>query len=237
MTDRNQLIGAELSRWIHGTEIARGTVDRFGTTLVVTADTIRGESVFTLLRGFGIGDGAGVSVDLQGGTVADLAGALIAAATEPGTEQPAAIEPDPVQEALKAMGFEEWHTGGGCMAQALFLSNGVHILCTEDGGTELPSKDGWTLGVYDEGENCAGISFEPADFPNFEAALVAAIAKAQELEKLPRLWFVAVIGTLYGLDAEGNHVCPSNDHVQTFTNEEKQAHKLPDGCHWVEFTS
>lgn len=65
MTDN---ITAALEEWIDGRVIARRVVDEYGSQVVVT----QGDAGFSLFRGFALGDGAGVSVDLQDASLATL---------------------------------------------------------------------------------------------------------------------------------------------------------------------
>lgn len=59
----NLKVKAELTKWIgHSRIVDRRVVDKFGTELVILQND--GE-YYTLLRGFTIGDGAGVSVDVN----------------------------------------------------------------------------------------------------------------------------------------------------------------------------
>lgn len=94
-------------------------------------------------------------------------------------------KPSAIQAALKAAGFAEWHTGGGCMALALRLNDAVHILATDCGGADLPTDSSWFFGVYDDAEHCEGINYGPPEHPGFSAALKLAIAKAEELAGAP----------------------------------------------------
>lgn len=56
-----QFIAAALANWISGDVIARRTVDEYGTEIVITKDA----DGYSVLRAFGIGEVAHVSVDLQ----------------------------------------------------------------------------------------------------------------------------------------------------------------------------
>jgi hypothetical protein len=67
-------IEAELAKWIEGKVVARKTGD-YGATIVVTAL----EDGYTVLRAFSIGDGAGVSMDLQHATADEVFNYLLMA--------------------------------------------------------------------------------------------------------------------------------------------------------------
>jgi hypothetical protein len=56
-------IEAELKNWIDG-EVVTRRADQYGTTIVVT----KSPDGYTVIRAFTIGDGAGVSLDLQNAT-------------------------------------------------------------------------------------------------------------------------------------------------------------------------
>ncbi len=56
-----EAINKELDGWIEGDVIARREVDDFGTLVAVT----KGKAGYRVIRAFGLGDGAGVSVDVQ----------------------------------------------------------------------------------------------------------------------------------------------------------------------------
>lgn len=69
---------------------------------------------------------------------------------------------DPVY-LLDDLGFSEYHTGGGCMAYALFDSDRRHILVTETDGSSLPEYLGdSTIGLYD-GEGDEARVYHPAE--------------------------------------------------------------------------
>jgi hypothetical protein len=56
---------------------------------------------------------------------------------------------DPVS-LLDDYGFTPWHSGGGCMAYALFLPDDSHLLVTDEEGSNLPKRMGEALvGLYD----------------------------------------------------------------------------------------
>jgi hypothetical protein len=56
---------------------------------------------------------------------------------------------DPVR-LLDDYGFISWHSGGGCMAYALFLPDDSHVLVTDDDGANLPKRMGEAMvGRYD----------------------------------------------------------------------------------------
>lgn len=55
-------------------------------------------------------------------------------------------------EKLKAQGFTEWNSGGGCTALRKDLENGAYVLVT-DAGAGMPSGRGpFIVGYYVEGE-------------------------------------------------------------------------------------
>jgi hypothetical protein len=68
MNEPNMKVKAELSQWIDERPILdRRVVDKFGTEIVIVKsreDSIK-QSRYDILRGFALGDGAGVSVDEQ----------------------------------------------------------------------------------------------------------------------------------------------------------------------------
>lgn len=68
----NDKVESELAGWISGEEIVRHT-DAHGTVRVVT----RGPNGYSLLRGFPMGEGAGISADLQDVTAERLIGRLL----------------------------------------------------------------------------------------------------------------------------------------------------------------
>ena len=51
-------------------------------------------------------------------------------------------------------GFEEYHTGGGCMAYRKVLPGGRYLLLTDEGGCDIPETreeaDEAVLGLYSE---------------------------------------------------------------------------------------
>lgn len=49
---------------------------------------------------------------------------------------------------LEALGFEEIHTGGGCMAWLRTLPNGWDVVATGDDGMAAPEPSGWLIGTY-----------------------------------------------------------------------------------------
>jgi len=56
---------------------------------------------------------------------------------------------DPVS-LLDDYGFTSWHSGGGCMAYALFLPDDTHVLVTDEDGSNLPMRMGEAMvGLYD----------------------------------------------------------------------------------------
>jgi len=60
---------------------------------------------------------------------------------------------DPVN-LLDDYGFTPWHSGGGCMAYALFLPDDSHVLVTDEEGSNLPKRMGEALvGRYDSEGN------------------------------------------------------------------------------------
>lgn len=67
-TPHIEAINAEMDSWISGRTISRQTVDQFGTVIAVT----EGKAGYRVLRAFGLGDGAGVSVDLQTDNIEDV---------------------------------------------------------------------------------------------------------------------------------------------------------------------
>lgn len=51
---------------------------------------------------------------------------------------------------LDDYGFTPWHSGGGCMAYALFLPDDSHLLVTDEEGSNLPKRMGEAMvGLYD----------------------------------------------------------------------------------------
>jgi hypothetical protein len=65
----NMKVKAELSKWIEGDHriYDRRVVDQFGTEIVILETepaSKTGEARFRVLRGFALGEGAGVSVDV-----------------------------------------------------------------------------------------------------------------------------------------------------------------------------
>ena len=70
----NEKVTAALASWIdgYGDVIARRIVDKFGTEIVITKDDARDGGCLSVLRGFAIGEGAGVSVDLQDAAAIDV---------------------------------------------------------------------------------------------------------------------------------------------------------------------
>lgn len=56
---------------------------------------------------------------------------------------------DPVM-LLDDYGFTPWHSGGGCMAYALFNPDDSHVLVTDEDGSSLPKRFGEAMvGLYD----------------------------------------------------------------------------------------
>lgn len=56
---------------------------------------------------------------------------------------------DPVS-VLDDYGFTSWHSGGGCMAYALFLPDDTHLLVTDEERSNFPKRMGEALvGLYD----------------------------------------------------------------------------------------
>lgn len=56
-----------------------------------------------------------------------------------------------------------------------------------------------------------------------------------EIDDSPRFWFVAHVTEPLGWCNENGWVCPSNEPVEVFTDEEKATHNLPIDGRWVEW--
>lgn len=48
----------------------------------------------------------------------------------------------------KEYGFEEYHTGGGCMALRKELPNGDYFLLTDADGVAIPKAEEWATALY-----------------------------------------------------------------------------------------
>lgn len=65
--------------------------------------------------------------------------------------------------ALEALGFERWHTGGGCWAMCRNCGDGRHYVLVSDDDASLPTDDGpLMIGLYDGDGDVPGSFAEPA---------------------------------------------------------------------------
>ena len=85
------------------------------------------------------------------------------------------INTEPHIAVLKALGFEEWSTGGGCTALGFERPDGQQCMVTND-ATAPVCGEGWDVGFYESFDS--KVSGEQIDVTWYEPAeLVQALAK------------------------------------------------------------
>lgn len=74
--------------------------------------------------------------------------------------------------ALKKAGFQIWNMGGGCTALGKELANGLHVLVTDLGGCNSPTKEA-LVGL----RNSNGDEIACVEFDVYEASEVLSLVK------------------------------------------------------------
>lgn len=80
---------------------------------------------------------------------------------------------------VEALGFEQWQTGGGCMAYTREFAGGVHVMVT-NGDCDLPDGTNWYVGVYDKNADPLEHTTQGEALPHYVAAVNEAIAFAEK---------------------------------------------------------
>lgn len=93
------------------------------------------------------------------------------------------MQKESMLEALKAFGFDDELTGGGCVCKSRYWHNGQYIWATDLGGLDQPGPGNWIIGYYPPGYDGEGLQHEwrssdSAPLP-FEVALRAAVEIAE----------------------------------------------------------
>lgn len=92
-------------------------------------------------------------------------------------------ENETIGERMRALGFEIWNMGGGCMAYGRSYPSGAYDLLTEDCGGQLPSDlNGEALfGQYEDAEDDDGELVKVTNLGVFLATLESVASRGERL--------------------------------------------------------